>query len=273
MNIFKTLSWVLFLILMADYCVAGTISVSWEPLDSAEWYSIYVAEEPGGYENGTRFEVGNVTSTVISGLADCTDYFIAVKGVNSTGESMEYSDAVTGWARPVVTTRDMVVTTQGDRITLALDGFNFMPGADLRVEGNPGVVVESVGVQGCDHLVGSITVEPTASGIRPAQIGDFEVSVINPDSVFGSSGKLLEVKVNRIRFDINQQVESSCGRVDGQDTLWMLRQFGADEADPLYQPDYDLDGDGWIDGNDLAYLASVFGCCWDGTDWSAAACH
>ena len=67
-------------------------------------------------------------------------------------------------------------------------------------------------------------------------------------------------------------VDSSRDRVDGQDTLWMLRQFGVDETDPLYDADYDMDGNGWIDGDDLAYLASGFGRCWDGQTWNVNAC-
>ena len=41
---------------------------------------------------------------------------------------------------------------------------------------------------------------------------------------------------------------------------------------PLYDPDFDFDGDGWVDGQDLAYLASNMGRCWDGAAWTLAAC-
>jgi hypothetical protein len=52
----------------------------------------------------------------------------------------------------------------------------------------------------------------------------------------------------------------------------MGRLFGTEAGDALYNPDLDMDGDGWVDGEDLSYLASNFGECWSGTDWSAAAC-
>ena len=57
------------------------------------------------------------------------------------------------------------------------------------------------------------------------------------------------------------------------DTVWLSRLFGNDETDPLWDPDFDFDGDGWIDGSDLAYLASNLGKCWSGTGWTAQACN
>ena len=40
-----------------------------------------------------------------------------------------------------------------------------------------------------------------------------------------------------------------------------------------YQADFDFDGNGWIDGADLARLGGAnFGSCWDGDSWTGAAC-
>ena len=71
---------------------------------------------------------------------------------------------------------------------------------------------------------------------------------------------------------MNRSDDVTRNRLDGKDTVWMARAFGVQEGDALYQPDFDLDGDGWVDGEDLAYLASNLGGCWNGTDWSVAAC-
>lgn len=251
--------------------LAGSISLEWDPVANAEGYRIYYAFEPGGYSDTDYFNVGNVTSTTLDNLQDCIEYYLAVKAYNSAGESETFSNEISGWARPEVHTSDLTVTMQGEQVTLELDGTNFMPGADLEID-NPGLYVDSVSVQGCNLLLASLTLDPMSGGVRPAQIGQYAVKVVNPDDVFGDSSNVIDVRVNPERFDVNRGVESTRGRIDGQDTIWMGRLFGTDEGDALYNPDLDMDGDGWVDGEDLSYLASNFGECWSGTGWSAAAC-
>ena len=252
--------------------LAGTITLQWDPVESAEGYRIYYALESGAYNDTDYMEIGNVTEATLTGLQDCTEYFRAVKGFNSAGESEEFSNEISGWARPVVTTDTVTSATQGDQITLELDGVNFMPGADLLVPDNPGLIVDSVSVSNCNRLLAALTLEPMAQDVRPATVGTYSVQVVNPDDVFNQSSNVIEVRINKARFDINKVEESSRDRVDGQDTLWLLRQFGVEENDPLYDPDYDMDGNGWVDGDDLAYLASGFGRCWDGQNWNVNAC-
>ena len=45
------------------------------------------------------------------------------------------------------------------------------------------------------------------------------------------------------------------------------------EANPLYDTDLDLDGDGWVDGDEISLLLSLLGWCWDGESWNLGACQ
>ena len=81
-----------------------------------------------------------------------------------------------------------------------------------------------------------------------------------------------DVLIEPSRFDVNQSDEGTAGRIDGKDTVWLARHFGSQEGGPTYDPDYDFNGDGWIDGSELAHLGSEFGECWNGSGWSGSAC-
>ena len=54
--------------------------------------------------------------------------------------------------------------------------------------------------------------------------------------------------------------------------LRRILPFGADYMENNGEHLLDVNGDGWIDGEDLHYLASHLGECWNGTGWSVAAC-
>lgn len=250
---------------------AGTISVEWDPVDGATGYRVYYALESGAYNDTDYEQVGNVPQATLDNLQDCTEYFLAVKAFNSGGALDQFSNEISGWARPVITTTDLTTAMQGDQLILELDGANFMSEADLVID-SPGLFVESVSIPSCNRLSASLTLEPTSGGVRPAEVGIYSVAVDNPDHVFGESSHILEVLINPARFDIYKGEDSSDGRIDGQDTIWLGRLFGTREPGALYNPDLDMDGDGWVDGNDLAYLSSKFGECWSVTGWSMAAC-
>ena len=100
------------------------------------------------------------------------------------------------------------------------------------------------------------------------------MTVSNPDSVFGMKSQAFEVLLNPARFDINRSDSTTTNRIDGKDTVYLSRQFGLNEFDPNYDADDDFDGDGWIDGLDLVYIASNLGKCWSAStkSWTIAAC-
>ena len=96
---------------------AGTVDLEWDPVPGATGYKVYYGRAPGQY---TQFkDVGNRTTTTMSNLTDCSDYFMAVKAYNPYGESAEFSNEVFGWARPALTGTAPAVM-QGEQVTVDL---------------------------------------------------------------------------------------------------------------------------------------------------------
>jgi hypothetical protein len=242
---------------------AGTVDLEWDAVPSATGYRVYYGLVSGTYTQVK--DVGNRTSTTMGSLTDCTNYYMAVKAYNAFGESDEFSNEVWGWARPSLTGPAPVVM-QGHQMTVNLQGANFKPGAVVEID-NPRVFVASVAVPSCTALQFVATVDPLSPGLRAAEIGSFEVTVQNPTDVFGKKSNAFTVRINPERFDVNRTDAKTIGRLDGKDTVWLSRTFGARDGDALYAPDHDFTGDGWIDGEDLAHLASNLGRCWTGTTW------
>jgi len=250
---------------------AGSIALTWDPTQGATGYHVYYGTQSGTYL--PTFITTNSTSATISGLQDCATYFVAVKAVNASGESLDFSNELQGWSRPAVTAATPSSAMQGAQIVMDVTGSNFQSGAVVDL-GNPHVILTSVQVLSCTHIQLLATVEPTASNIRPAHVGRLDLTVSNPDSVFGMKSQAFEVLLNPARFDVNQSDATTRNRIDGKDTVYLSRQFGLNEADPNYDPDDDFDGDGWVDGQDLVYIATNLGKCWSSAtkSWSLTAC-
>jgi hypothetical protein len=242
---------------------AGSVDLEWDPVPEASGYRVYYGLVSGQYTKVK--DVGNGTTTTMDSLTDCTDYFMAVKAYNAYGESVEFSNEVFGWARPTVSGNAPAVM-QGQQLTVELNGANFKPGALVEVD-NPHVALTSVAVPTCNRIQFLATVDPLAPGLRAAEVGSFEVTVQNPSDVFGKKSNAFTVTINPARFDVNKSDPKTRDRLDGKDTVWLSRTFGAQAGDPLYAPDHDFTGDGWIDGDDLAHLAANLGRCWSGSAW------
>ena len=253
----------------AGVAVAGTISLRWDAVSSVDGYRIYYSTTSGQYNPSSYYQVGRVTQATVPGLQDCTTYYLAVKAFNSAGESEAFSDEVSGWSRPTIDAAASSIR-QGSQIELEIRGSNFMSGVRVE-EDNPGVVVDWVLISpsSCNTLTIGLTVEPLAEGVRAAEIGNIKLTVINPDQVFGEREGALEIILDSARFNIDRSDEVTSIRVDGKDLISLAGVFGVHEGSALYDPDYDLDGDGFIDGNDIAYVASNMGGCWTGTNWTA----
>jgi hypothetical protein len=249
---------------------AGSIVLTWDATQGATGYRVYYGTESGNY---TNFVTTFSTTATITGLQDCATYYTAVKGFNSAGESPNFSNELSGWSRPGVTAATPSTAKQGDQIVMDITGSNFQSGAIVDL-GNPHVILTSVQVLSCTHIQLLATVEPTAQTVRPAQIGRLDLTVSNPDAVFGTKTQAFEVLINPYRFDVNRSDATTTNRIDGKDTVYLSRLFALDESDPNYDPDDDFDGDGWIDGEDLAYIASNLGRCWSAStkSWLLSAC-
>jgi hypothetical protein len=269
------------LMLLASPVYAGTISLRWDPVPGAVGYNLYYGTSQGNYTQVV--DVGGSTQRTLD-VADCNTYFLAVKAYDgSRRESGSFSNELVGLPRPTLITNTPVRAQQGQQFTLRVVGANFDPGAELLLDtsalpkdlsGEPLVRFESARVLSCHQIELFVTVESMQRGFRAMKVGDYSIGyeVRNPDSVFGAASGSFEISFNPARSDINRSDESTRDRVDGKDLVWLAYAHGSLEGQGLYNPDADLDGDGQVDGNDLAQLAADFGSCWTGAGWSATAC-
>lgn len=260
---------------------AGEINLRWQHVVGASGYRVYYGEAPQAYSGVV--DVGPQNETRITDLEDCRPYYVAVKAYNAWGESEGFSNEVGGWPRPEVDAEAPLAMMQGSQLVLSIPGTNFQDGATVNFDssrlpadmhGDPLLRLESVDVVSCREIQALATVEPMARGFRAMPIGDLELSfeVTNPDSVFGSGPVPLAVALNPTRLDIDRSDSTTRDRVDGKDLVWMSYSHGTTEGGERYNPDVDLNGDGAVDGEDLAHLAAGFGGCWTGSRWSSEAC-
>jgi hypothetical protein len=240
---------------------AGEISLAWDPVAGAAGYHVYYGTQPGVY--GAPLQT-SAALCVLVGLDDCTEYFVEVRAFDATGElpatvnnvrrtdvfgGIEQpsgaSNMISGWAAPVVTTVSPAQVLQGSLgVEVVISGSNFQPGSIVDFE-NPTLTITNVTVTGCTSMTVTVDLLPWTL------IGFFPVRVITPDAVTGVRLGAFEVLFDwrRIDFDLNH-------RIDGFDVFELGDRFGDYAGSPTFDPHYDMNGDGWIDGQDLAYLAS-----------------
>ncbi|MDH3627473.1 MAG: fibronectin type III domain-containing protein [Acidobacteriota bacterium] len=261
--------------------VAGEMHLAWDSAAGATGYRVYYGTSSGNYTQSA--DVSGQTTTVLTNLQDCTEYYVAVRSLDSGGESSDISNEISGWARPAVTSNGQVQVMQGDQVWVTLAGANFESGADVELltngipadeNGQPLLRLENVTVQSCNEIDVLLTVESSARGQRSMEIGQrtLNFEIVNPDNVFAPHGRSFQIDFDPERCDVNRSDSDTEDRVDGQDLTWMAYSHGFDQGDARYNPDADLDGDGTVDGVDLAMLASDFGSCWNGSTWSVGAC-
>src|SRR5215831_9638973 len=159
---------------------AGTVSLAWDPVSDTDvaGYRVYYGTSPGTYTQSV--DVGNVTQTTINSMTDCTMYYFGVKAYDTAGnESTSYSNEVSGWPRPVVTTSSPSAAEQGRSLAVTITGSNFQSGATVAFS-NTGVTVTSVTVNACGQLTANVTVGNSAAP------GASSVDVTNPDGVYNT---------------------------------------------------------------------------------------
>ena len=163
-------------------------TLAWDPVADTDLagYRVYYGTSPTSYTQSV--DVGNVLSTTISGLTDCTNYYFGVKAYDTAGnESTTYSNQVSGWSRPVVTSATPNVAEQGRTLSVVIAGNNFPAGA-VAAFANAGITVNSTTVNSCGQLTLSITV---GSG---AAVGASSMDVTDADGVFGTGAALFTVQ-------------------------------------------------------------------------------
>jgi hypothetical protein len=167
---------------------AGTMSLAWDTVSHPELvgYRVYYSTDPG---NPTQafVDVDTSAQVTLSNLGDCTAYYVAVKARGADGSlSPSFSNQVTGWARPAVASVAPSSIERTTQMALTVNGTNFMPGATVSFS-DPAIVVNSVTVNGCNELVVDVDVPGTAT------VGATDLTVVNPDQVFGVGSGLLSV--------------------------------------------------------------------------------
>ena len=130
------------LVSAAPATAAGTFELAWDAVNGATGYSVHYGTAPGAYT--AVHDAGPRTSTTLAGLEDCTQYYVAVKAYNDSGESAQFSSEISGWARPEIHGFDPAVARQGDLFTMNVWGANFARGAEVDWSGTA-VPVDSLG--------------------------------------------------------------------------------------------------------------------------------
>ncbi len=186
----RALGVVLALCALAGAAHAGTISVAWNPVTDTDLagYKVYYGTSPGNYSQSR--DVGNVTSTTLSGLDACTRYYIAIKAYDTGGlESTGYSNEVAGLPRPVVSTVAPTSGQQGQSLTLTITGESFDTGATVEFSGT-GISVLAVRRSSCTQLSADIRIDAAAA------TGARDLTVMNPDRSFGTKAAAFTVNAN-----------------------------------------------------------------------------
>lgn len=277
---------------------AGTVGLAWNPSSGAAGYRVHWGPSPGSY-TGSR-DVGNTTATVVSGVANCDDSFYAVTAYNAAGES-GYSNEVVTWPRVEVTSLTPTQVEQGSQFTMTFRGMNFDPNREWEVVPDPNPCVVDPAAQGgvdcpmyydrsdlvvsCDRVELVPSVEPLAPGVRPAPAGTYRLTLRTTDGVQQAPPRDFVIDINAARANVNRESTPATEfRLDGADLASLLRLYN--QCDPLvvgpscsgsdddnYDPDFDFDGDGRIDGSDLAeMMGGRWGGCWSGGAWTVTAC-
>jgi hypothetical protein len=167
---------------------AGTISVAWDPVTVSDLagYRVYYGTSPTSYAQSV--DVGNVTQTTLSGLTDCTTYYIGVKAYDTAGnESTTFSNQIQGWSRPVVTSSTPSAAEVGRTLTLTIAGSNFQAGAAAAFA-NTGITVNSATVNACGQVTLNVTIGASATA------GVTSLDVTNADGVFGTGSGIFTVQ-------------------------------------------------------------------------------
>jgi hypothetical protein len=196
----------LVLLLAAPLASAGTISLEWDPVPDPDvtGYRVYYGLAPTALT--AVADAGALNATTIGGLADCTTWYLAVRSYDGGGlESVESSNIVMGWPRPVVVSASPRSIHPGEQALLTVTGTNFDPGVpgDARHPGasvefsHPGLRVLEVSHDACGQV--RVLVEALSDalpGWSSLTVKNVDVSWNDPSvrpQVYGTLDQGLEV--------------------------------------------------------------------------------
>jgi len=174
-------------LLLTGAASAGTISVAWDPVSHPDLlgYRVYQGTSSGNYPQS--IDVGLETQTELSGLADCTTHYVAVRA-RASGDvlSDEFSNQIAGWPVPRVDGIDSPVAEAGTQLQLTISGANYQAGAVVSFV-DPAISVDSVAVTSCNSVVATISIGTAAI------LGATGFEVLNPDQSYVVTNGLLQI--------------------------------------------------------------------------------
>ena len=143
--------------------LAGDLDLAWNPSAGSDGYKLYRGLTAGSL--GNPVNVGNVTSTPVTGLSDCTTHYFAVTAYNAAGES-GYSNQVSSFPDPRIGGVSPSSAEQGRALDLVLSGMNFQNGANVEFS-DPGITIRSVIVNSCSQMIVGVTI---GAGANPGPV-------------------------------------------------------------------------------------------------------
>jgi hypothetical protein len=249
--------------------LAGSLSLGWDAVAGAAGYRLYYGTAPGVYTGSVS--LGVQTSYTLSNLQDCRTYYVAVKAVDGGGAlSAAFSNEIVGMPKPIITGISPTGSRQGSTLNVTITGANFDTQArpdfvllnPIEQSIGPDIAVNSSGSVTCNQLTANLTLSAAAwvNDVTRPRV----VAVINQprqasdgNGIAGSASDPFRVLFDTRRADIDHS-----GRVMDRDFLLWRNAFGSAHGtppappDPNYSATVDLNGDGLIDGVDLALLVS-----------------
>jgi hypothetical protein len=161
--------------------------MTWDPVQVADLagYRVYYGTSPGTY--GAPIDVGNATTHTLTGLQECTRYYVAIKAYD-TGllESEAFSNELSGLPSPVVSSVTPARGEQGQTLDITVTGSNFDVGAVLEF-GNTDIVVQSTTVVSCTEIQATVAVGAGAA------TGWSLLDAVNADGSYGRMNAAFEV--------------------------------------------------------------------------------
>lgn len=297
------------LIFLSPSLHAGMRTLTWDSSPGATEYHLYYGSSSDNYTD--VIHVGGSTQTTVD-LDDCTRWFFAVTASNSAGES-GFSTEV-DWLTPM-SVDDFAGSGQsvyqGFQGSVTITGARFQPGAVLELdypgwtcpssasqsecdaalaERKSAVRLENVSIDDCNTVTAWANFDSTTPGAAPTA-GEYTLTVTNTDGSSATLDDAVEILVDPARRDLDKTKYWTDNRIDGLDLGWIKQALPsnqpctccADATCPSFQHQLDIDGDGWIDGNDLALVyTDHFGLCWDNSSnpngattwpWTDQACR
>jgi dockerin type I repeat protein/fibronectin type III domain protein len=229
------------------------VNLTWDANTESDLagYRIHIGTSSRNYSLLTK-DVGNVTAYSITTLVANTTYYFVVTAYDNAGNESLPSNEIA--AQPVLTNLPAISSAieletgtvyilQSGNQTIQVNGINFQSGAVLGL--GAGVNSGATSLLDPGHLTAPVVVSPTAP------LGPRALSVANPD---GGTSSLANALIVVKTVDLNRDC-----RIDPIDLNLLARAWLTVSSDSAYLASADLDGDGSVDGADLAIFVSYLG--------------